>query len=135
MEEELQYLLESSDYELSPEEIIETKVCHFLSNYIDDILDIFFYISKTWYVKPEFLEYAKNTSEKLLSFLIDTIFYDRHQEKISATKYKKLKKFMDEYYDEINSSYNIIYNFSNQFKNPIRPNDWILFCYKESFIS
>jgi hypothetical protein len=134
MDEEFFYPAELSDSELSPEEILENKVSEFLSDYFDDILDILFYIEKTWCDKPEFLEFAKNTSEKLLRFLIDSIFYEKHQEKISITKYKKLQDFIEEYWTEINSSYNVIYNFSNQFDNPVFPNDWILFCYKESFL-
>lgn len=134
MEEDTYLYFENSDIELSYEEQREHKIYDFLSNYIEDILDIFFYFEKAWKDTPEFLEYSLSTSEKLLSFLIDSIFYQRHQEKISEAKYMKLQKFMEEYYEQINSSYTIIYNFSRQFENPINPNDWILFCYKESFI-
>lgn len=134
MDEEVFYL-DSSDIELNEEEIIENKVSDFLSNHIEHILDIFFYFEHSFSNTPEFLEHAKNTSEKLLNFLIQTIFYNRRQEKIASSTHRKLQKFMNEYYTQINSSYNIIYNFSKNFENPIMPNDWILFCYRESFIS
>ena len=121
------------DVELSDQEILENKVSDFLSNHIEDILDIFFNFENAFYHTPEFLEHAKNTCEKLLNFLIQTIFYNSHHERISTNTYNKLLNFTNEYYQEINSSYNIIYNFSKKFDNPIMANDWILFCYNESF--
>jgi hypothetical protein len=103
----------------------EDEINNFISNHLDNMIDIFLDFEERFSYVPEFLEQAKKTSTVLVSFIIDYLFKNVRVKTKKDTTY-----FEEEYKNEINNSYNIIFNFVKYSTGKtILLKDWINFCY------
>jgi hypothetical protein len=112
---------ETEEYQVD----IDDKINIFISNYLDNMIDIYLDFEERFSYTPAFLEYAKENSTILVGFIIDYLFKNT-----SIQTNKDTSKFERLYKNEINNSYNIIKNFTKHaYGKVINLNDWIQFCY------
>ena len=104
---------------------IEDNIDLFISNYLDNIIDIYVDFEERFAYTPKFLEYARENSTVLVSFIIDYLFKNTT---FNVNDSKKIK-FQMKYQNELNESYNTIYNFTKTTGNIIPEKEWINFCY------
>lgn len=108
---------------------LEDEINIYISEYLDTIIDIFFKFEEQFSYTPEFLEYARENSTALASFIIDYIFKNK-----TVLVYDDTSKFELEYKNEIQISYNVISSFiywSSSKKLTLK--EWIEFCYSKSY--
>ena len=96
---------------------------HFLDQYNETILDIYYDFKNRFSFSPLFFSYLKPSD--LTRFVTDTLF-DNYP---SMKHNNYITNYSDEYRNELSISYNIITPFFQQFQYQLDYNTWVNFCY------
>lgn len=105
---------------------------HFLSEYTENMLDIFDDLKKRFSLNPDFLCDLKST--QFIDFISTIILYNKYTHKVNFSE-NDLIYFYNIYNKEIDISYHIVNKFVKTFKIDLDCNNWIQFCCKNSYIT
>jgi hypothetical protein len=107
------------------------KIDSFISNYLDDVLDLYYEFQERFSWSPFFLGRLKSTD--LTDFLVDCIFIPRNiKSRITYTSLSLYEPFLQEYRQELHVSFTMIDKFLSCLKVQIKRPDWGLFCFHNS---
>lgn len=101
----------------------------FNSYYIDEILDLVYYIKDIFSITPYFLYYIN------VQNLIDLFILSKNNTKsLINNEYEyNFYKFIKEFENEIIVGFNIVNSYLKKFKIKCNYNYWCLFCYQYSY--
>lgn len=108
----------------------EREIDMFISEHLDDILDMFYEFQERFSLCPYFLANLKCVH--LTDFLIDVIFHNAGHRRLTRAQLVLYERFIFEYESELHISSTTINGFVTPFKRRVPPLDWALFCFSFS---
>lgn len=124
---------DESEYHSEERLPINREIDAFISEHLDDILDMFYEFQERFSWCPFFLANLKSTH--LTDFLIDVVFNNRHRQPLNRTQLVLYERFIVEYEVELHISLTMVNTFLNRFKCTVPPLSWALFCFSFSDLS
>ena len=118
-----------SEHHYSP---VNHDIDIFISEHLDDILDIFYDFRERFSWCPYFLAHLQCTH--LTDFFTDILFHPQNfkSRRLTRTQIELYDRFIREYESELHTSLSIADGFLSKFKRNLLPLDWALFCFSFS---
>jgi hypothetical protein len=123
--------MESEDY--SDDSHVSTNdIDTFLSDSLDDIMDMYDEFKSRFSYDPFFLGYLQST--ELTEFFTDILFVKAHLRSKSPQNSNVYDNFCEEYEKEISTSFAFAHPFLMKHDFNLAISTWALFCFKYSII-